>query len=107
MTTGRPVLIAPVRAPDCLSGTVAIAWKSRPEAARAVAAAQPLVEMADRVVILSVDEDGDADEPSCERLRSALSWHNPRTILQRLKQDARPPVETVLAAASAAKADVL
>jgi hypothetical protein len=107
MTTGRPVLIAPVRAPDCLSGTVAIAWKSRPEAARAVAAAQPLVEMADRVVILSVDEDGDTDEPSCERLRSALSWHNPRTILQRLKQDARPPVETVLAAASAAKADVL
>jgi nucleotide-binding universal stress UspA family protein len=107
MTTGRPVLISPVTAPDRLSGTVAIAWKNRPEAARAVAAAQPFVEMADRVVVLSVDEDADADEQSCERLRSALSWHNPRTTLQRLKQDERPPVETLLAAAGAVEADVL
>ncbi len=44
--------------------------------------------MADKVVILSVAEDGETEELSCERLRYALSWHNPNTSLQRLKQDA-------------------
>jgi nucleotide-binding universal stress UspA family protein len=107
MATGRPVLIAPAKPPSRISGTVAIAWKNRPEAARAVAAAQPLVAMADQVIILSVDEGAGTDEQSCERLRHALSWHNANTTVQRLKQDGRPPVETLLAAATAAGADVL
>ena len=107
MATGRPVLIAPARAPGRVPGTVAIAWKNRPEAARAVAAAQPFVEMADKVVVYSVVEDGETDELSCERLRYALSWHNPKTTVQRLQQDARPPVETLMAAVSAAGADML
>ena len=107
MATGRPVLIAPARAPGRRSGTVAIAWKNRPEAARAVVAAQPFVQMADRVIVLSVEEGAQADEGSCERLRNALSWHNPKITLQRLKQDKRPAVETMLAAAGAVEADVL
>ena len=65
------------------------------------------MEVADRVVILSVVEDGETEELSCERLRYALSWHNPNTTLQRLKQDGRPSVEVLLAAAGAAGADVL
>jgi len=107
MATGRPVLIAPAKAPSRLSGTVAIAWKNTPEAARAVAAARPFVAMADRVIILSVDEDAETDEQSCERLRHALCWHNRNTSVQRLKPDERPPVESLLAAARAAEADVL
>jgi nucleotide-binding universal stress UspA family protein len=107
MATGRPVLIAPARVPRRLSGTVAIAWKNRFEAARAVAAAQLFVEMAARVVILMVDEDEETDEGSCERLRYALSWHNPKTTVQRLKQDERPAFETMLAAAGAVEAEVL
>jgi hypothetical protein len=73
IATGRPVLIAPASAPPRVSGTVAIAWKNRPEAARAVAAARPFLEMADKVVIFSVAEDAETDELSCERLRYALS----------------------------------
>jgi nucleotide-binding universal stress UspA family protein len=107
IATGRPMLIAPARAPARLSGTVAIAWKNRPEAARAVEAARPFVEIADKVVILSVAEDGQTEEPSCERLRYALSWHNPNTTVQRLKQDGRPSVEILLGAAGAAGADLL
>jgi nucleotide-binding universal stress UspA family protein len=105
MATGRPVLIAPARAPGKTSGTVAIAWKNRPEAARAVAAAQWFVETADRVVILSVDEGGETDEQSCEKLRHALAWHNANVAVQHLKPDSRPPAEILLAAA--ADADVL
>ena len=87
MATGRPTLIAPSKAPERLSGIVAIAWKDRPEAARAIAAADPFLQDGRQVVILSVIEDARADERSCERLRHALSWQNPRT--QRAVPEAR------------------
>ncbi len=89
MTTGRPVLIASPKPPSRISGTVAIAWKNRREAARATAAAQPFLDLADRVIILSVDEGTGTDEASCDRLRHALSWHNANTIVKRLKGDGR------------------
>jgi nucleotide-binding universal stress UspA family protein len=107
MATGRPMLIAPPKAMAGLSGTVAIAWKDKPEAARAVAAARPFVEMADRVVVLSVIEDGEQDEHSCERLRYALSWHTPNVAVRYLKQQGHPAVDTLLAGAREAEADVL
>lgn len=107
MATGRPMLIAPAKLPANLARTVAIAWKDRPEAARAVAAAQPFLEIADQVIILHVEEDSQDDRQSCERLRYALSWHNPHTTVQSLKGDRRPAVETALAAATAAGADML
>jgi nucleotide-binding universal stress UspA family protein len=107
MTTGRPTLIAPAQARTEWSGIVAIAWKDRPEAARAVAAAQPFLRTAEQVIILSVVEDARADERSCERLRHALSWQNPKTSVQSLKQEERPAVDTLLAAAGAANADML
>lgn len=107
MDTGRPVLIAPAKAPTRLSGTVAIAWKDRPEAARAVAAATPFIELADHVVIFSVEEGTDTDDKSCERLRHALAWHKGNVSVRRLRPDGRTPVETLLAAADDAEADVL
>jgi nucleotide-binding universal stress UspA family protein len=107
MGTGRPMLIAPAKMPGHLARTVAIAWKNRPEAARAVAAAQPFLEIAGRVVILHVEEDAQDDGQSCERLAYALSWHNPHTTVQSLKRDGRPAVVTALVAAGAAEADML
>lgn len=107
IATGRPVLIAPPKPRTGHSGVVAIAWKDRPEAARAVTAAQPFLRLADRVVILTVSEDARIDEKSCERLRHALSWHNPRTSVQHLKPRSCSPVKTLLAAAAAVDADLL
>ena len=107
ISTGRAVLIAPAKPRSQLSGVVAIAWKDGPEAARAVAAAQPFLEMAGRVVILSVVEDVRTGEQSCERLRHALAWHNPRTSVQCMTQGNRPPIDTLLAVAAAANADLL
>ena len=106
METGRPVLIAPAKTPRTLSGTVAIAWKDRPEAAKAVAAALPFIDIADRVIILSVEEGSDGADQSCERLRHALSY-NANTSVRRLKQDGHAPAGTLLAAASTAEADML
>jgi nucleotide-binding universal stress UspA family protein len=107
MASGRPVLIASARPPTALTGTIAIAWKDCPEAARAVAAAMPFIERADRVVILSVDEGAATEGESCERLRHALAWHNAGTMVRRVKPAGRPAAETLLAAAAAAGADML
>jgi nucleotide-binding universal stress UspA family protein len=107
MQTGRPVFIVPELVPDRISGTVVVAWKNRQEAARAVSAAQPLLEKAERVIILSVNEDAYTDERSCERLRQALLWHNPSTTVQRLKQDGGSDGDILMAASVAAEADVL
>lgn len=106
MHTGRPVLVVPEILPVRTTGTIVIAWKNRPEAARAVTAAQPLLEAATKVIILAVEEQG-ADEPSCERLREALLWHNPNTTIQRLKPDSRHCGDVVLTAAVDAEADML
>jgi nucleotide-binding universal stress UspA family protein len=107
MASGRPVLIASARPPTALTGTIAIAWKDCPEAARAVAAAMPFIERADRVVILSVDEGAATEGESCERLRHALGWHNAGTMVRRVKPAGRAAAETLLAAAAAAGADML
>jgi hypothetical protein len=72
--SGRPLLIpgsAPV-APD----TVAIAWKSTREAARAVAAAMPFLATAKRVVVLAVAEDSKAGRGDTARLVVALQRHD-------------------------------
>jgi nucleotide-binding universal stress UspA family protein len=76
--SGRPVLIPggrllPVRLP-----TVAIAWKSTREAARAVTAAMPFLEKAARIVILMIAAEGEpADADSAQRLATALRRHCP------------------------------
>jgi nucleotide-binding universal stress UspA family protein len=105
--SGRPVLIAPRQGRRELSGVVAIAWKDRPEAARAIAAAQPFLQLAKKIVIISISEDMSSNRPSCERLCRAISWQNSATSVQCLKPERRPPVETLLAAAHAASADML
>jgi nucleotide-binding universal stress UspA family protein len=99
MDTGKPLLIAPAKAPTSLLGTVVIAWKDTPEAARAVGAAMPLIDKAERVVILSVNEDDAAEDTSSARLLQALRWHNAATSVKVLSRGGRAPVEVLLEAA--------
>ncbi|MDE2605136.1 MAG: universal stress protein [Burkholderiales bacterium] len=56
--SGRPAVVVPYGGwPGAIGSTVAIAWKPTPEAARAVAAALPLLQRASRVHILSWGEE--------------------------------------------------
>ena len=107
MDTGKPLLIAPAAPPAKLLGTVVIAWKDTPEAARAVASAMPLIDNAEKVVILAVAEGETTGEPSAERLQRALRWHNPATTVQVLDRAGRAPVEVLLDAAKAEGATLL
>jgi nucleotide-binding universal stress UspA family protein len=107
MDTGRPLLIAPTAAPQKLLGTVVIAWKDTPEAARAVSSAMPFIDQAESVVILSVGEDEKTREETSERLRRSLRWHNPATTVRHLERGGRAPVEVLLDAAQSVNATLL
>ncbi len=73
--SGRPVIIAPDAPLRGLSGTVVVGWKETPEAARALATALPLLERAQRVVLLSVTEDAATSSEAVEDLARQLAWH--------------------------------
>lgn len=107
METGRPLLIVPVQPPAQIGQTVAIAWKDTAEASSAVAAALPLLHRAQRVIILSVEEDARTDAAACERLRHVLLWHNRATTVQCLAATGDEPVDILLKAAAELGADLL
>ena len=107
MNTGRPVLIAPPVAPASVGRIVTIAWKDTREAAGAVSAALPFIAQAERVIILTIDEDDDADDRSPERLQDVLRWHNPNVLLHRLVRDHGSTAEVLLRAATQAGSDLL
>ena len=101
MDTGKPLLIAPAVAPASLAGMVVIAWKDTAEAARAVAAALPFIAIAERVLIVSIDEEDDASDASGERLHRALRWHNKNVAVRHLQRGGRAPVVVLLEVAKA------
>jgi nucleotide-binding universal stress UspA family protein len=107
MDSGRPLLIAAAKPPRALSGTVAIAWKDTPEAARAVTAAMPLIEQAARVVILSVNEGSAAQRAGSKRLCRSLLRRNPATELLQLSRGGQPAVDVLLAEAARLDAGLL
>jgi len=75
MGSGRPIILAPEGpAPEAIR-TIVVGWKEAPEAARAVAAAMPLLEQADRVVLLAIAEEGAASKEALEDLARQLAWH--------------------------------
>ncbi len=72
---GRPIVIAPESAPRKMTGTIVVGWKETPEAARALAAALPLLKLAHRVVLVGVAEDGCAMPQTLDHLAGQLAWH--------------------------------
>jgi nucleotide-binding universal stress UspA family protein len=54
ITSGRPVLVAPPKAPPLAGKTVLVAWKDTREARRALTDAIPFLEKAERVVVAAV-----------------------------------------------------
>jgi hypothetical protein len=99
LETGRPVLIpggSTIR--PTFAERVAIAWKPTAQAARAVAAAMPLICRAREVAVLIVDEDTGTHD-SIGRLVEYFAWHEIKAVVQRLSAGPQSAVETLLAAA--------
>jgi nucleotide-binding universal stress UspA family protein len=106
---GRPLLVAPEKAPENLAPTVALAWKECREAAHAVTAAMPFLEKADKVVVFGVHESGDADTTgkSIERLARELRRHGTNVECQVVQQDGAEAGDTLADTAIELRADLL
>jgi nucleotide-binding universal stress UspA family protein len=107
LETGRPLFIPGVSAASAsLSDKIAIAWKPTPQAARAVALAMPFLDRAKEMVVMTVEEEpGRRDD--ADRLVQSLAWHGFSATAQRLTPGPHGVAETLLAAASSAKAGLL
>ncbi len=74
LDTGRPIVVVPPTLPAETGHTVAIAWESSLEAGRAIAAAIPVISLAQNVVVLSPDPVESPTVPAVE-LVARLAWH--------------------------------
>jgi nucleotide-binding universal stress UspA family protein len=72
--SGRPVLIAPPTSPASLGTRVLVAWNRSTEQARTTAFAMPLLRLAERVTILTV-EGATVAGPSGNELARSLAVH--------------------------------
>jgi len=98
LETGRPVVIPAVSAMPANFERVAIAWKPTAQAARAVAAAMPLLTRAKEIVVLTVEEP-EAGHHDADRLVRNLAWHGIAATTASLKPEHAGTGATLLAGA--------
>lgn len=104
--SGRPVLIAPPVPPTTLGQTVVIAWNGSTETARSVAFAGPLLEQADRVVVLSI-EGWSVPGPSGDQLARALQRRGVKAEALMTTRDRRNDGEAILSQTATLGGDLL
>lgn len=104
---GRPVLIAPAKAPESVSRTVMVCWKETPEAARALAAALPLLAKAERVLFTAVVERGQPSSETLADIARQMAWHGIHAEPQLLDNDGRPTALQLAAQAASCHADLM
>ncbi|HTV45914.1 MAG TPA: universal stress protein [Stellaceae bacterium] len=104
LDSGRPVLIPPSAPLTVLPQTVVVAWKATREAAHALTAALPFLDIAKEVVILTVAEEEDLSSEEGIQLMTNLRWRGLAVSGGRIEPDGRSPADTLLAAAAARRA---
>jgi nucleotide-binding universal stress UspA family protein len=104
---GRPVIIANDNPPQSVAGTIVVGWKETAEAARALAAATPLLKQARRVVLLTVREEGGPSHEALEDLARQLAWHGIDAEVSITGDASRPAGTQLLRSASRLQADLL
>jgi nucleotide-binding universal stress UspA family protein len=71
--SGRPVLLAPAKAPDTVGERVALGWNGSAPSVRALSAALPFLTTARETVIVSI---GDQHKDSAHSVVGYLAWHD-------------------------------
>jgi nucleotide-binding universal stress UspA family protein len=107
---GRPVVLAPQSPSKDPIRTVAVAWKNTSEAARALTAAMPILAKAQRIEILSANEN-DAEISRCldcsESIVQQLRWHGLHATTHFVLPAGRSVADTILETAHGLNADLL
>ncbi len=104
--TGRPALVSPPQAPSALGRTVAIAWNGSLEAARAVAAAMPLVARAGTIAVLTAESDRTPAAVAAD-LATYFAWHGITAATRIVDIGGRAAGAALLAACGEVGADLL
>jgi len=104
---GRPVLIAGPVLPRTLTGTVMVCWRETADAARAVAAAMPLLRKAKRAILASVAQSDSNIVDAMAGIARQLAWGGIPVESQLIEPDGRSPQEQISAAAKIADADLV
>jgi len=104
--SGRPVLIAPPSSPHSLATNVLVAWNCSTEQARTMADAMPLLRLAQRVTICTV-EGSTVAGPSGEQMARSLKLNGITAEPITLKPSKRGAGETLLAKADELGCDLI
>jgi len=104
---GRPVLIAPTVATQTLTGTIMVCWRESAEAARAVAAAMPLLTNARRVVVTSIEERGQDNAEAVDEIARCFSWRGIPVEVQIISAAGRDIPGLLASTAKACAADLV
>jgi len=105
INSGRPVLLAPAKAPAELGDTVAVGWNGSAEATRALVGSLPFLAGAKAVVIATI---GDQHRDSAAALVEYLGWHGVAAKHRHVASVAHSGAgQQLLAAARAEGADLL
>lgn len=107
LSSGRPMLVAGSAAPQKFTGTVMVCWKECGNAARAVAAATPLLTKAKRVVFASVKERDDGLTEALHQLAQQFTWNGVSTEVQVIPANDRGIASSLSDAAEACGADLM
>ena len=110
VSSGRPILLAPTGAPETTYKTIAVAWKSTPESARAITAALPLLRKAQHVHVLGASEEN-ATATDClecsEAITAYLRRHHVKANCHFVLPAGRSVPDAVLEAAHKHDTDLL
>jgi nucleotide-binding universal stress UspA family protein len=106
LETGRLVLLCPSAEVASVGRHVAIGWDGHAEAARAVAAAMPILVAADQITVLSA-ETGTALDLGPGELQAYLARHDGRAGVRTFRSRATEVAQGLLASAKEAGADAL
>jgi nucleotide-binding universal stress UspA family protein len=105
--SGRPVLIAPPISPRSLGTNILVAWNNSTEQARTMADAMPLLRLAERITILTV-EGATVAGPSGEQMARSLKMNGIAAETITMKPAAkRSAGETILAKADELGCDLI
>jgi len=104
--SGRPVLIAPPTAPRSLGKNVLVAWNNSTEQARTMADAMPLLRLAERITILTV-EGSTVAGPSGEQMARSLKLNGIAADSVTMKPGKRSAGEVLLAKADELGCDLI
>jgi nucleotide-binding universal stress UspA family protein len=105
--SGRPVLIAPPASPRSLGTNILVAWNNSTEQARTMADAMPLLRLAERITILTV-EGATVAGPSGEQMACSLKLNGIAADTITMKPAGkRSAGETILAKADELGCDLI